>query len=219
MKINSLVLQTKDIGAIAGFYKKILELPVLEAKDESTVVLDAGVIRFTKADTHKDPFYHFAITIPSNKIEEAKTWLEQRVKLVWMEDYQGVVANFANWNARSVYFYDAAGNIVELIARFDLHNNRNEAFSSRQFLSISEIGIVFPEHDIETYTSALLQQHALQFFNKQPPLPQFKAVGDDEGLLIIVSDQRKWYPTNKFCTAFPLQIGFEAKGKKFERKF
>ena len=50
---------------------------------------------------------------------------------VWMEDYEDDIANFVNWHAKSVYFFDPAGNIVELIARFDLDNKTSETFSSR----------------------------------------------------------------------------------------
>ena len=140
--------------------------------------------------TAGEPFYHFAINIPSNKIEEAREWLKSKVKLLWMEDYKSDIADFVNWHAKSVYFFDAAGNIVELIARFDLRNETDEMFSSSQFLSINEIGIVFRESDIEQYTEAILTQSQLGYFLKQSPMKQFKAVGDDEGLFIIVTDNR-----------------------------
>ena len=58
------------------------------------------------------PFYHYAINIPANKIEEAKDWLSNRVRLLWMEDYKDDIADFVNWHAKSIYFYDPAGNIV-----------------------------------------------------------------------------------------------------------
>jgi hypothetical protein len=125
------------------------------------------------------------------------------------------VADFKDWYAQSVYFYDPAGNILELIARFDLDNKTDEPFSSSQFLSISETGLVFKESELDNKTNKLLQQYQLSYFDKQPPLPQFKAVGDDEGLFIIVPENRNWFPTSKPAGIFPMEIEFENKGKVY----
>ena len=186
MKIKSLVLETKDRKRLAAFYQEALELPVTQTGTDVLVTMGTTIIRFKQA-TKQDPFYHFAITIPSNKIEEAKEWLSKKVELLWIEEYKSVIADFINWKAQSVYFFDPSGNIVELIARFDLHNETEETFSSKQLLSVSEIGLVFPKADIENQTAHLLQQFSLSYFDKQPPFPHFKAVGDDEGLFIIVT--------------------------------
>jgi len=128
---------------------------------------------------------------------------------LWMEDYKSDIANFVNWHAKSVYFFDPAGNIVELIARFDLQNESDESFSSKQFLSISEMGIVFPEKEIQNRTGEILNQSRLGYFLKQAPMSQFKVVGDDEGLFIIVTENRNWYPTSKPSGIFPMEIVFE----------
>ena len=157
--------------------------------------------------TNGKAFYHFAINIPSNKIEDAKAWLKDKVQLVWMEDYKSDIADFVNWHAKSVYFFDPAGNIVELISRFDLQNPSEGSFGAGQFLSISEIGLVL-EGQLDEETSQLMEKYSLPFFNKQPPLPQFKAIGDDEGLFIIVPRYRNWYPTTKPSDIFPMEINF-----------
>ena len=158
-----------------------------------------------------EPFYHFAINIPSNKIEEAKNWLSNRVKLLWMEDYENDIADFVNWHAKSVYFYDPAGNILELIARFDLHNPSTQPFSSKQFFSIDEAGVVFKQNDFDQKISELLTDYSLDYFSKQPPLPQFRAIGDDQGLFIAVPEHRNWYPTDKSSGIFPVIVEFENK--------
>lgn len=141
------------------------------------------------------------------------------MELLWIEDYKNVVADFVNWNARSVYFFDAAGNIVELIARSDLHNETAAPFSSKQFLSISEIGLVFLPDEIETRTANLLEQYSLSFFDKQPPFSHFKAVGDDEGLFIVVTEHRAWYPTTKHSGVYPVEITFTQKGQTHHARF
>lgn len=189
-------------------------LPVESSEEkEITIQIGSTELVFQQAPA-ADPFYHFAINIPANKIEEAKTWLQDRVELIWMDQYKSVVADFVNWHAKSIYFYDPAGNILELIARFDMHNEASEPFSSSQFLSISEIGLVFNEDELDKRTEALLQQYDLNYFDKQPPLPQFKAVGDDEGLFIIVPNYRNWFPTSKAAGIFPMGVEFENGGKE-----
>jgi hypothetical protein len=162
-----------------------------------------------------EPFYHFAINIPANKIEEAKDWLSNKVKLLWMEDYKDDIADFVNWHAKSVYFYDPAGNIVELIARFDLDNNASETFSSHQFLSINEVGLVFSNEHFEKEVMALENLYSLSWFDKQPPLPKFRAMGDDEGLFVIVPEHRNWYPTDKPSGIFPMIVEFDNQGKSY----
>lgn len=212
MKIKSLTLETTDVKGLAGFYQKVLESDIALSDAELNITMGSTVVRF-KQSANGQPFYHFAINIPCNKIEEAKEWLSGKVALLWIEDYKNVVADFVNWHAKSIYFFDAAGNIVELIARFDLRNETRETFSSKHFLCVSEIGLVFPQAAIEIRTAELLQRYALSFFDKQPPFPNFKAVGDDEGLLIIVTDHRAWYPTTKASGLFPVELEFEQDGK------
>jgi len=218
MEIKQLILQTSAIKKLTEFYSIVMELPVALQSDTGIMVrIGSTELVFQQAGT-ADPFYHFAINIPANKIEEAKAWLSGRVDLTWIEDYKSDIADFVNWHAKSVYFFDSAGNILELIARFDLDNKTDDPFSSAQFLSISEVGLVFKEDEFNERTEILLQQYQLSYFDKQPPLPHFRAVGDDEGLFIIVPENRNWYPTDKPSGIFPMEVMFENKGRRWELK-
>jgi len=214
MQIKRLILQTSALEKLTDFYIKQMELPVKKSgKKEIAITIGSTELVFQQAKS-ADPFYHFAINIPANKIEEAKTWLKNRTELIWMEQYKSDVADFVNWHAKSVYFYDPAGNILELIARFDLENETQEPFSSNQFLSISEIGLVFPEDEFDKRTHELMNRYRLSYFAKQPPLPQFRAVGDDDGLFIIVPENRNWFPTSKPSGIFPIVIIFFERNKE-----
>ena len=51
-----------------------------------------------------------------------------------------------NWNSHSVYFKDAAGNVLEFIARRDLKNSVEGEFNSSHILNVSEIGL--PSEDV-----------------------------------------------------------------------
>ena len=208
MRIKKVTIQSPAPDELSKFYESILELHVEKEASSFIVHIGESILRIDQATSNK-PFYHFAINIPCNKIEEAREWLKRKVELLWMEDYKSDIANFVNWHAKSVYFFDPAGNIVELIARFDLQNESDESFSSKQFLSISEMGIVFPEKEIQNRTGEILNQSRLGYFLKQAPMSQFKVVGDDEGLFIIVTENRNWYPTSKPSGIFPMEIVFE----------
>jgi hypothetical protein len=213
MRIKKLVLGTTYLETLKEFYSSILELPV--QMNEGEILIKIGYSDLIFIETKEaEPFYHFALNIPSNKIGEAKDWLNNKVKLLWMKDYKSDIADFVNWHAKSVYFYDSAGNILELIARFDLNNNSNETFSSKQLLSINEVGLVFKQNEFEENTSELLKNYALSYFSKQPPLSQFRAIGDDEGLFVVVPERRNWFPTDKPAGIFPMRVEFESGGKE-----
>ena len=215
MKIKKLKLQTGYLRTLQEFYSSILELPV-QSKEESEISIQIGEseLIFVEAKTG-EPFYHYAINIPANKIEEAKHWLNNKVKLLWMEDYKNDIADFVDWHAKSVYFYDPAGNIVELIARFDLDNSVNETLSSSHLLSLNEIGLVFTDADFEEEIATLVNLYSLSYFDKQPPLPKFRAMGDDHGLFVIVPEHRNWYPTDKPSGIFPMAAEFTNEGKSY----
>src|SRR5215469_5972082 len=184
MRIKKVFLQTAFIKTIGEFYSSILGLQVQSINDnEIRVRIGSSELVFTEAKG-TEPFYHVAINIPSDKIDEAKEWLDKRATLLWIEDYKSEIADFVNWHAKSVYFFDPAGNILELIARFDLGNRMKKKFSPKQFLSISELGLVFAHEEFEQKNSQLLDNYSLSYFYKQPPMPHFRAIGDDEGLFI-----------------------------------
>jgi hypothetical protein len=215
MKIRKLDLQTAFLKTLQEFYSSVLQLQV-DQPDERKIKIKIGDsdLIFTETATG-EPFYHYAINIPSNKIEEAKGWLSTKVKLLWMDDYKNDIADFVNWRARSVYFYDPAGNIVELIARFELNNFVTGAFTSSQLLSLNEVGLVFTDENFEKEIMSLENSYSLSYFDKQPPLPKFRAMGDDQGLFVIVPEHRNWYPTDKPSRTFPMIVEFDNKEQSY----
>ena len=216
MLLKKIILQTKNIDELHAFYKNVLQFKVVRSDPES-IIINAGIttLVFEKTKGLEKPFYHFAFNIPSNKFEEAFEWLKNKVEILWIGEYNGYVAEFTNWNARSVYFMDPAGNIVEFIARFDLHNAVEESFSAAHVVNVSEIGIVFDAGQFDKSVNNMLQQYQLEHFSKHPPLKQFRAVGNDEGLFIVVPEHRNWYPTNIPCKIFPLSVVFENNGNEY----
>jgi catechol-2,3-dioxygenase len=215
MQIGQVTLNTSMLKDLIAFYKGVMNL-YTDVKNEEEIMIRIGSTELVfKQVSAADPFYHIAINIPANKIEEAKNWLLARVDLIWIDDYKSDIADFVNWHAKSVYFFDPAGNIVELIARFDLANATEEPFSAAQFLSISEVGLVIKANGFDESVTNLLEQYQLSYFAKQPPLPHFRAIGDDEGLFIVVPENRNWFPTEKVSGIFPMEIQFENQGEKY----
>jgi catechol-2,3-dioxygenase len=191
--IRELNILTADIENTRVFYSQILGLPIICVSDKQ-LQLSVGNSRLTFLSTDdKEARYHFALNIPSNKIKEALSWLGGKVEPIIVDNSNPIV-DFRNWNATSVYFYDNNGNVLEFIGRRDLHNETDEPFKSNQILSISEIGIVTER--VSSTCESLIKEYNLSYFDKQPPLENFAAMGDDNGLLIVVSKSRNWYPTN-----------------------
>ncbi|WP_264529916.1 VOC family protein [Flavobacterium sp. N502540] len=216
MKLQHLQIQTHNIQKTAAFYQDVLNLSILE-KDSNSVTIQAGtsVLEFIE-NQQFDSVYHFAFNIPQNKLEEAIKWTNNKLDLIVIEDAT-VVANFENWNANAVYFYDNNGNILEFIVRYDLNNAQTEPFSSQSILNISEIGIV--NENPLVLANQLITQHNLEFFSKNDNSELFAALGDDEGLLIIVRPHRNWYPTQIPSESNTTEVRIENKGTQIELKF
>jgi len=211
MILQEIRLQTNRLFPLYHFYKNVLDLPVTDDSGAHfTIRAGLSKLIFEKTeDPLSYPNYHFAFNIPSNRIQEAHDWLKEKTELLWIEDYQSYITDFRGWNAHSVYFLDPAGNIGELIARADLNDIINEPFSSKHIRNVSEIGLVFPEKGFQRSIEQILKDYKLEYFSKQPPLEKFCAIGNEEGLFIIVPEDRSWYPCkDKPAGIFPMKISF-----------
>lgn len=213
MLIKELRLQSTNILSLFSFYKELLEMDVFSSESGITITAGETKLIFGKAPQNKNPVYHFAFNIPSNKFKEAFEWTQKKVKLLWINDYNGFIADFVNWHAKSFYFKDPAGNILELIARFDLNDNVDESFSPAQIRNVNEIGIVFPLLSFDDDVKAVMKKYSLDYFAKQPPLEHFRAIGDDEGLVIAVPENRVWFATDDKAKICNTEVTFINKNK------
>ncbi len=206
LQITELTLFANDIPVVKNFYSGILSLNIIDSSD-TQISFQAGSTKLTFKKNYSDSnfFYHFAFNIPSNKLEEAKEWINGKAKLLPISE-NNFIADFENWNAKSIYFLDSAGNIVELIARFDLKNNSDEKFNLLQILSVSEIGIV--KNDIPAFRQKLINEYKVSDFVKSNNSDTFSAMGDDNGLFILASENRNWYPTKTPSQKAPFEIKF-----------
>ena len=201
MKIIELQLETHRLDELKKFYTKTLELPLLsESKKGFSFQAGLTKIKFSRASQWEEPFYHFAFNIPENQIEEAKRWLSSRVQLI--EKGGQDLFYFESWNAVALYFYDPAGNIVEFIARHNLRNRSQAQFSGKSILSVSEIG--YAVEDVHLFCEHIKQELNLTLWDGDEK--QFAAVGDEEGLFIVVSQDRPWFPVDKPAESYPVLV-------------
>jgi len=206
MRILELALKTSDSESLGRFYGGVLGLPIESNADTNslTVVLPDSKFIFEQ-ESGFDGRYHFAFNIPANKIEAAAKFLtDRKVELLPAED-GGSVFRFESWKAHSVYFYDPAGNIVELIARHELYNASSEPqlFGARDILSISEIGVAAV--DVAELRVAVEEQTGAVPYRESSET--FCALGDAEGLIILVADGRVWYPnTGVSASRLPVRM-------------
>jgi catechol-2,3-dioxygenase len=201
MRIHEVELLTGDLEAQRAFYTRVLGLTEAE-HDATALALRIGASRlvFRAAPAGWRGIYHFAFNIPENRFGQAKAWLEERTPLRRDPDGRDHF-NFPHWNADAVYFTDAAGNIGELIARHSLPNAVDHPFSSRDLLEISEIGLA--ADDVPAAVALLQEQLGVEVYSGQGS-DSFSAVGDEEGLLIVVRRGRTWF-TDPAMPAEPLQ--------------
>ncbi|WP_442846820.1 VOC family protein [Leeuwenhoekiella sp. H156] len=195
MKIRRLKIYTARPAEQRQFYEETLGLQVSE-KDAKSFSVKLGKSILTLEERQTATPYHFAITIPAGKEQEALSWLKQRVEV--LRNGEKGIQYFENWDARAIYFYDADHNIVEFIARNTLNNQTSDAFSKAQLLEISEIGL--PTDAIEQRFITLNKTLGLEVYDGS--FERFCAVGDANGLIILIDkNSRKWFPTND--TAYP----------------
>ena len=170
------------------------------------MTLQAGETALTFRRGEAGAVYHFAFNVHPTRFERARAAMAAITPLLHDGDGQEVF-DFRSWNARACYFYDPAGNIVELIARSDL--SAAPVPRDPGFMSVSEIGLV--ADDVPALTARITRDLVLPIYRESAG-DTFAAIGDEEGLLILAQRGRIWYPeTGKASVPAPLacevQIG------------
>lgn len=213
MKIKELTLLTNNLTGTKNFYSAKLCLDVLEERTDFISFRAGATVLIFRLSAIDSPVYHIAFNIPDNKIAEALMWCEKKKLHLLNNSPSTSIIDFPNWNAKSIYFLDSNGNVLEFIARYDLRNGTREAFCEHQLLSISEIGMVVD--DVFWFAKTTNARFDIPYYEKQKPAPNFTVMGDTEGLMIVVPEKRKWFPTSIISKKFPVELIFEQGGKEF----
>ncbi len=205
MRIAGIKLYAHELESLRRFYRDTLELPLCEdGKDSFTVRAGQSLLTFDRGhiDSAEPPYYHFAFNVSENKIAEAVEWLNRKGVAITPVNGRTVV-RFESWDSDSVYFDDPEGNIVEFIARHRLPKRSDKpGFSAEDIANISEIGC--GADDVNELSLLLRERLREQVYLDGDDL--FTPIGDEEGLIILSSLQRKWLGSNKPVRIFPLEI-------------
>lgn len=213
MNILELELLSDDISKTEAFYNRVLGLDTLY-KDQSCISFYAGSTKLTfHSSQNVKPVYHFAFDVPNNMLLEAFSWIESNAEIMYVIP-PDKISDFRNWNAKSFYFYDNNGNILEFIARNDWDNTSAKSFGGKSILSVSEIGLV--SKDVTVQCDELYNKYGLTPYSKQPKLPKFIVLGTVTGLFILVEESRDWYPTDKKAKSFWTKVIFNHEGETRE---
>ncbi|MBB3126481.1 catechol-2,3-dioxygenase [Paenibacillus rhizosphaerae] len=194
MKIQQLTINTRNFAEMKQFYDEKLGLPVAEEQPDRVTIQAGGsqLILQKAAAPGEQSMYHIAFTIPTNQLGAAKKWAAQRgIRL--FRDQDGDQFHFKNWNADALYFYDPDENLIEFIAHHSFDNAEDEDFTSSQLLRISEIGL--PVDDVGAAVERIQTTLGLSMWSGDGR--QFAAMGDAEGLLIVVDRDRPWFPDGR----------------------
>ena len=206
MLINRLEILTSNLLAQKDFYSSILELSAHLEKDSLHIQAGKTDLIFKQAPSGWEGAYHFCFNIPENQFANAKTWLSIKTSLLKDEKGKDEFTG-GKWNSSSIYFKDTAGNILEFIARHNQKNAVSESFNSKQILQVSEIGL--PSKDVISFAKELCTKLGVDVY-QQDFNETFTPIGDEDGLLILPSEGRIWYPnTGVSAQLLPIKIVVE----------
>lgn len=183
MRFARVAIEARDPERIAAFLERALGIPREGAS------LQAGATRLDLLAGEPRGVYHLAFNIPEDQIQAGRAWLLDRGVDLLRGDDGADVFHFASWNAHAVYFRDPEENLWELIARHDLPTATGAPFSPASILRVGEIGraardVLATARDVCAATRAPIWQG---------PHPEFTKVGDQEGLILVAAEGRKWF--------------------------
>jgi hypothetical protein len=113
-----------------------------------------------------------------------------------------------------VYFKDAAGNVLEFIARHELKNAVTGDFNGSPILNVSEIGLA--SEDVISLARDLCSVLNVSVF-RQEPNETFTPVGDDNGLFILPVMGRMWIPNSGvLAKLLPVKVKVGINGRNWD---
>lgn len=202
MRFDAVELSVPDLEAARVFYTGVLQLPELPA--ESGLAFAAGRTRlaFRPASEGEGPRYHFAFSVPLARFDAARRLVAARTPLITADGDEVIVHE--SWDAVAFYFRDPAGSILECIARRREPADDPHAPQAPAIGSVCEVGLVVD--DVPAMAATLRGALGVAPFRGSAG-EMFTALGDEEGLLIVVQGGREWYPSTGLAAApAPLQL-------------
>jgi catechol-2,3-dioxygenase len=205
VRILKATLTVAQPDEAAAFYRDVLELPVAVHDGRVTIGIGFSSLVLEQGDDF-DGVHHLAFGIAPADFELARIWLRERAEPI-LVDGSDVIDGPDGWNSRSLYFLGPEATLLELIARdADAHVPATQG-QVPPVLSLSEVGIGVP--DVAQAVRTLEQDLGLPAF--PPQGTQFAPVGSHDGLIILVDQDRIWFPTETQQAARgPVTVELEA---------
>lgn len=189
MKISEVTVDVRDSREAADFYGSVMGLPVAVGPGSATVSVGRTTLVLREnADTRG--CHHLAFTIPSNKFAASKHWVSERAEVMSLRG-EDEFEYAAGWNARSLYFPGPEGAVLEFIIRRDLDNATEGTFAPQDLECISEVGVAVP--DVLATVELLSEGAGIEPYGLTPR-DRFSPVGTIDGLIILVTPDRPWFP-------------------------
>lgn len=177
------------------FYYKILLMPLIK-DEEHTFTVQAGNTLLSFYKTSDQPFYHFALKIGADSFESMYRRVEQ-AKWFLASESGDVVIPSDLWQVDSrVYFLDPDQNVVEIISDASVPEDN-------LWGCVCEVGL--PSSDV-----AALSKFLRPIMNEfKAESDRFQFYGDYNGVLVLVHDERDWYPTARQAEIHPVEVVIE----------
>lgn len=190
MRITHLLLPVSDPAAASRFYRDTLQLPV----EEGQVHIGWSRITLQQAEGPAPGGVHLAFNVPDDRFAAAIDWLRARVALQSNDRGETHFKLESSWESQSIYFAGPDDAILELIGRRRLPSSaRTGPFHGSEMTCLSEVGLC--TEDVPAMHHSVAVQYGLTPLS--PASDVFAPMGDDEGLLILVRNDRRWFPEQR----------------------
>lgn len=195
--IRELVLECKDLALVKDFWVNRMGMELLAQNATSfSVRIGTSKLKFVRHPGNASPFYHFAVNIPENQIEQAFEWIRERAQVIRQDGTGAEIIHKPLFNAHSLFFHDPAGNVVELTARHVLTNTLEGTFTKNMLLKISEVSIITKN----TRECAELMTAQLGVREFERSTTGYKPIGGAEGILAFVVTGKTFLPSENLVS-------------------
>ncbi|RIJ55296.1 VOC family protein [Clavibacter phaseoli] len=189
MIIHAVTLPARDTAEVADAYRA-LGFPVRATEEAVEVEIGPTRLRFAHDPGYRGA-HHLAFTIPTGAFADARAWLGERAEVIapdGRDEFEGP----GTWDSRSIYFRGPDAQVLELIERRALapDGQATGPFDASRVVAVSEVGVVV---DDVPAAVALLGRAGLRPYGGFAT-DGFAAVGDVDGLVILVARDRAWVP-------------------------
>ncbi|HWJ79470.1 MAG TPA: glyoxalase [Niallia sp.] len=209
MDILTTKLKTHKLEDTKHFYKHILGFSIENEKPNSfQIQLGRSSIEFNDQDVVGEPYYHFACDIPSNQFLEAKKWVMSKTNLLTENGADEIAFTFSV--AKSFYFEDPAGNIIEFIASLEDNPPSDIPFSLESIQKLSEMSLVV--HDKMSVANLLKKNKIVDRNDSEITSDSLSFMSDNKSkvYLLLAEPNRKWLFSDKKSKVFPIDISLDS---------